>query len=339
VAGPRRYAAGALERAAVLATDAASLRASVVEEVQRLANCGPVFLAAVDPTTLNFTASVRSGIDDQAAAAFLSHELCVDDVVKFRDLAGAAQPVESLYRATHGNPRDSARWRDVIEPLGWGDELRVALRSAGRTWGFLCLHREDGEPGYGPEELSALAHVAPVIAEAFRRTALTGSLRGPVPAAGVMVLDENFVVTSADGAAAEWLDLLGGSFDGLPIMVMSVAVQAVTTGRPQLVRAATSGGRWICARASRLHGIGPERVAIVLECAHPADVLPALAAAVRLSPREFEVAQAVIGGASARVISRRLGIRERTVQDHLKAIYAKSGVRSRGELVARLLTR
>ncbi|MFN2518250.1 MAG: LuxR family transcriptional regulator [Jatrophihabitantaceae bacterium] len=336
---PVRDVAGALERAAATAPDAASLHAAVVEHVQRLVNCGPVFLATVDPTTLNFTSSFRSGIDEEVAGAFLANEIGVDDVVKFRHLARSRQPVASLYRATEGKPQDSARWRDVIEPLGWGDELRVALRARDRTWGVLCLHRAADDSPYGTRELATLSAVGPALAEAMRRTALHAESAGAPPETGVIVLDEDFVVTSTTGAAVEWLELLGGSPQCLPIMLTSLAVQAVSAERPELVCAATADDRWICARASRLHGTGPERVVIVVESAHPADALPVLAAAVHLSPREQEVAQAVLGGASVRVISRQLGLGERTVQDHLKAIYAKTGVRSRGELVARLLSR
>lgn len=331
-------AARALELAAATAADEVSLHAAVVEHVQRLTDCGPVFLAAVDPTSLHFTSATRHGIDDEAAAAFLAHEIGARDVVKFRDLAQSPRPVASLYNATDGKPQQSARWREVIEPLGWGDELRVALRVGGRTWGFLCLHRRAGDALYDETDLMAVADVAPVLAEAFRRTAQSSPPAGPGPATGVVVLDEHFVVTSMTGAAAEWLDLLGGSPPGLPIMVMSLAAQAVATGSTQIVRTISADRRWITVHASPLHGVGRERVAVVLECAHPTDALPALAAAIRLTPRELEVAQAILQGLTDRAIAHRLGLRERTVQDHLKAIYAKAAVRSRGELVARLLT-
>jgi hypothetical protein len=42
----------------------------------------------------------------------------------------------------------------------------------------------------------------------------------------------------------------------------------------------------------------------------------------------------VFQGQSTRAISHRLHIAEHTVQDHLKAIFDKTGVRSRRELVA-----
>jgi DNA-binding CsgD family transcriptional regulator len=55
-----------------------------------------------------------------------------------------------------------------------------------------------------------------------------------------------------------------------------------------------------------------------------------------LTAREREVCREVIAGHSTADMASRLFISSNTVQDHLKSIFAKVGVRSRGELVARL---
>ena len=59
-------------------------------------------------------------------------------------------------------------------------------------------------------------------------------------------------------------------------------------------------------------------------------------AAYGLTAREREICSEVIAGYSTADISGRLFISSNTVQDHLKSIFSKVGVRSRGELVARL---
>ena len=56
-----------------------------------------------------------------------------------------------------------------------------------------------------------------------------------------------------------------------------------------------------------------------------------------LSPRELEVATAVLRGESTKAVSGMLHISTNTVQDHLKAIFDKVGVGSRRELVGRML--
>jgi DNA-binding CsgD family transcriptional regulator len=55
-----------------------------------------------------------------------------------------------------------------------------------------------------------------------------------------------------------------------------------------------------------------------------------------LTLRERDVALAVIRGETTRQIADALYLSPWTVQDHLKAIFDKTGVRSRRELVAQL---
>ncbi len=56
----------------------------------------------------------------------------------------------------------------------------------------------------------------------------------------------------------------------------------------------------------------------------------------KLSPREAEVAKLVLQGKSNKQIAFQLGITERTVEFHLKNVYAKLGIGSRMELAVKL---
>ena len=58
--------------------------------------------------------------------------------------------------------------------------------------------------------------------------------------------------------------------------------------------------------------------------------------AYALTDREWDITTLVAQGLTTRAIASHLHISPWTVQDHLKAIFDKVEVRSRGELVARL---
>ena len=74
----------------------------------------------------------------------------------------------------------------------------------------------------------------------------------------------------------------------------------------------------------------------MLHLARQPEIASLIVEAYGLSKRECEVTQVVLHGLSTREIADDPHVSAYTVQDHLKAIFAKVGVRSRRELVAQL---
>ncbi|MHB8669524.1 MAG: hypothetical protein ACYDAD_03030 [Acidimicrobiales bacterium] len=97
--------------------------------------------------------------DDPLAASaplFLDNEFAPrHDLNRFVDLANAADPAATLDQVTRGDRRAGARWREIMDPLGLGDEARAAFRVDAMSWGFVCLHRS-GERGFSHRELGML---------------------------------------------------------------------------------------------------------------------------------------------------------------------------------------
>jgi DNA-binding CsgD family transcriptional regulator len=75
---------------------------------------------------------------------------------------------------------------------------------------------------------------------------------------------------------------------------------------------------------------------VTVERASGTELLGLLCAAYGLTAREREVCDEVMAGRSTSDIAARLAISAHTVQDHLKSVFGKVDVRSRGELIAKL---
>jgi hypothetical protein len=179
--------------------DVADLRDEVLRRLRRIVSVDAAFFGTVDPQTLLFTSAVGEEPLGAATPLFLDNEYGREDVNKFAALAEAADPVNSLDRATRGQRPDSARYREVMSPLGLGDELRAVLISGNQCWGAMCLHREDAEHGFDDQEVDVIRRIAPHVAEGLRRAVTLGPLRAPAETAGppgIILLDQDMALMS-----------------------------------------------------------------------------------------------------------------------------------------------
>jgi DNA-binding NarL/FixJ family response regulator len=128
---------------------------------------------------------------------------------------------------------------------------------------------------------------------------------------------------------------------GLPAEVHVLAERlghpdAAESALPRL-RVRTRAGRWAMLHASRLPAEGTQTIAVIIEEPSPAELAPVLMMAYGLTSQEQTVTGLACRGPSTREIGQRVHIAPNTVQDHLKSIFDKTGVRSRRELVSAIL--
>jgi DNA-binding CsgD family transcriptional regulator len=98
----------------------------------------------------------------------------------------------------------------------------------------------------------------------------------------------------------------------------------------------SAAGSWLVLHGALLGSSASQEVAVFIQRAHPTLVAPLLLKAFGLTAREQEVAQLVLRGATTAQAAQRLSISPHTVGDHMKAIFEKTGARTRGELSAKL---
>ncbi len=320
----------------------------VLAALRRAMCIDAAFFATADPDTLLFTGGHAEEPLDQAQPWFLDNEFGGSDVNTFTALVAAPNHVATLDEVTRHERLTSPRYRDIMRPMGLGDELRAALVVDGTCWGYLCLHREDHELGFSPLDAALLARVGPHIAEALRRAALVHGavVPGVDSGPGVVLLDDTLAPVAVTARAEELMARLvdrGATVLHVPAPVHAAAAALLALERgtgtsPPRARARAQGGGWLHVHAARLHGTGGSGpVAVVVEHADAHTTAPLLLAAHGLTPRETDVARLVLRGASTAAIVGELHISRHTVQDHLTAIFDKVGVRSRRDLMARLL--
>lgn len=333
------------------ALDSQTFRAELLRRLRNVIPFDYAYFSTTDPATHLGTSSVLAEEPPSwCMSVFLENEFLQDDFNKFSQMVRNHEPVSLLSEATHYDLQRSQRYRDMLMPMAMEDELRAVFVTDAACWGTLCLHRERARSTYSPDEAAWLTQLTPHIADGLRKALLlnNAALATTPDGPGVLILAEDLSIVATTAAADYWLAELAEMerADGnpLPVMVRSVVagLKALEGGltaidyRPK-VRLRMRSGHWLVLSASRLRGPGDQmQITVVFEIAQPAEIAPLIMQAYTLTKREGEVTQCVLRGWSTHEIAARLHISQNTVQDHLKAIFAKVDVSSRGELAARL---
>jgi DNA-binding CsgD family transcriptional regulator len=341
------------------AGDVRAVFAGASERLRRLVPFDASIWLALDPATALPIAPTRSeqlghvcSGDPQSCLRVWELEFLVQDVNLYRALARADRPSGRLRAATGDRPARSARYRTIIQPGGFDDELRAVMRVDGRPWASVGLYRERGRPAFTAAEAELVGGLSGPVAAAVRdhsrsggpATVRTGA-RGP----GLLIFDASGDLISINDDALAWLDELppepGRSHAfgvRLPMVAAGVLMRARAIaegrdhGRARARLRSGATGRWLVFHASCLRHAGGEigNTALVVEPANASEVAPIVAAAYQLSTREQEITGLIARGAGTAEIAARLFLSVHTVRDHVKAIFEKVRVSSRGELVA-----
>lgn len=335
-------------RLAKAGLDWVTFATQVTETLNRVIRFDRSCWHTVDPGTVLFTGSLNQGV--ACSGSWLAHhEYVIEDVNKWWFLARSGRQAGATSLATHGDLSRSPR-HISHESYGIEDELRAAFVTDGIYWGAAGFLRDKGQPWFTESDVRALISLSGSIAEGLRRALVAGALEsdqnmdaGP----GVVVFDEAGFAESISPAAEHWIAQLveepspSSPTESKAVQGVAARARMAQPGQDPLeltarCRAKTRSGSWLLLYGTRLSGKADGRTAVIIQPAPASEVAPLVALAYGLSERERQLARLCLEGRSTKEMAHALAVSPYTVQDHMKSIFQKTGVRSRGELVGQV---
>ncbi len=305
------------------------------------------FWFTLDPESHLVTSIYGQGCD-MDPSDYMQWELLADDYIKTADVVADPRGALTLHEVTEGHPERSPIYVETMAPHGTAQELLVALRSpTGENWGTTRLNRAPGDPMFSEHEIGFMVAAAPLIADGVRRGLLVGEATDPdrPDAPGLVVMTSDGDMEALSPGATAWFSRLpddDGRHDGVPTSVLAAAAGArreaerTGGGGTSTARVPMTDGGWAVVHGTVVGMDEDAKVTVIMQPAHPDHIAPLLMSIYGLTKREEEVTQAVLRGGTTTGLAKELGVSPHTVQQHLKSIFDKSDVNSRGELVAKI---
>lgn len=230
----------------------------------------------------------------------------------------------------------------VMRPFGYRGELAVNLAHEGHAFGQLYFSRQKDR--FSPSGKALIENAVAPLTQAFRRLLAEETLQaGPGLAVGLILVDPSGHMTPVSEHGRTLMTAFGKRApDKLnsPLVTMAEVVARDLRGEwnrpiPSAIFVDREHSQRYRIVAERMLGDQPQAM-LVIEPVRALDSVDLLRHA-GLTEREAEVALATVRGLTSARGALSLRISEHTFLSHLKNLYRKLGVGSRGELAALLL--
>lgn len=247
--------------------------------------------------------------------------------------------------------RDTDYYNEFLRPFGLGDVLGtfIPVRTLSPDT-ILCvgLHRWVDARPFGESEMSRLRAIRPLVAAGLANLALQEAvdcaghaldlMSGPNQPVGMAIMDERFSLIYGSPKAVIDLSLNDPAAAEDWLQTMAHMARVLSAARPGPVMITGGRNNDISASITRRElSDGAVRYIITTSETTTRAKMESRCRLHDMSTREAEVAQLVAAGLTNESIGAQLEISVRTVENHLRAIYAKTGVNSRTQLISRLL--
>lgn len=339
-----------IERLCDQSLTAKALREQVLAEIRRVVPFDAHVWLLTDPVTRVGTSPLADipglrwpDLPKLGRARYLTQ------VNRWTDMIDADTRVSALQAATGGDLAASLIWRESQGPLGVIDVAAAVFADRFGCWAWLDLWRFRPGPHFTAAEIRFLATLAePVTAGLRRAQARTFVAGGPADSIGpaVVLLGPDLTVRAQTPMAVETLFRLNPPdepMSAIPAAAYNVAAALIADEAgipvgPPWSRVHLGQGRWVTLRAARIGpvGDGAGDITVSIEASTPAERREVFALAHGLTPRERQVLDGLTAGMDSRALARLLGVSEYTVNDHVKAVLAKTGSATRQTLSSRI---
>lgn len=336
--------AGRIERLARQFSDGRTLRRALLEEIGRNVSFDAYAWLLCDPET-------EVGCDPVADVP------CLAELPKLIRLKYATEtnrwtrmrtPVARLLATTGGNPEQSLVWRELLAGYDVVDVASVVFRDRFGCWSFLDLWRVGSVAPFSEQDAEYLGAIAAPVTAALRHAQaetfhFPGAARAPEGPAVLMLSPDLRVRAQTPETDAYLRALVPAAADRQPIPAGAynvgaqlLAAEQGIDSHPPRARVHLGRGVWLTLRAARIvagDNTDPD-IAVTIEPISAVERTGLFTLAHGLTKREAEVVAACAGGTDTRSLANELFVSENTIQDHFKSIFAKTGTRTRGELLA-----
>lgn len=302
----------------------------------------------VNPITLTTVGAITEASLEAIHQDILISEYLRDDVHLYRDLVG--NNIKSARLSDTFSKQKSKRFTDILKPHQFSDEIRITLMDKGKCYGFLTLFKKGENRHFTDQEVLLLEVLSHIMGKALRsyfyielekcsETLYTGP--------GVIIIDQHLTLQLTNEAGKKYIDLLqeferSKNTECLPKPFQAICSKLLTQKENSFsVFIPVADKMQLVASASFLQSGGSYKtmIAITINRASSKEMLEHLMETYALTAREQQVVTACLKGASTKEIATQFKISHYTVQDHLKVIFYKVGVRTRNELVWKLFAK
>ncbi|WP_185766865.1 helix-turn-helix transcriptional regulator [Niallia circulans] len=304
----------------------------------------------VDTETLLSTGAYTDDRIENIHPLLFENEYLRQDYNHFEDLLTSATHIASLCNATNGELHQSDRFREILSPAGFADELRAVIIHKGKCYGFLTLLRSKKETVFSNMDIEVLASLLPPISfNLYKLLAFPQKIDSDVNwAKSVILLDEDFHITSANQEGFLLADTLRKAENieanvlPRPLRAVCMKAKALNTNNTEEKEAKVclhpSAGEFLTIHATVLQS-EKQQYAVSCQQTTPQEILTKTSGYYGLTLREKQLIFHLLHGDSTKEIAAALFISPHTVQDHLKSIFEKTNTTTRGELIWVLLNK